>query len=309
VAIIEATGLTKHFGAFVALDGLDLAIDEGEVFGFLGPNGAGKTTTIRLLLGLIRPTAGSARVAGLDPWRDVVATHRLCAYVPGEVGLWPQLTGGETIDLLGRMHGGLDAAHRAVLLDRFDLDPTKKCRSYSKGNRQKVALVAAFAVGAKLLILDEPTSGLDPLMEVAFRETVTEAVAGGATVFLSSHILAEVQQLCARVGILRAGRLVDVSTLDELRRLALVAYDVRYRGAVPAVSGLPGVSQIDDHEPGRIRFSHAGAPAALLACLAAADVVAFEAHEPDLEEIFLRHYRTDDATVAAPGDAQVGAEG
>jgi ABC-2 type transport system ATP-binding protein len=293
---ITTSGLTKRFGAAVALDGLDLVVEEGEVFGFLGPNGAGKTTTIRLLLGALHPTSGTARILGLDPWRDLVAVHRQLGHVPGDVALWPQLTGGEVIDLLGGLHGGLDDTWRSRLVERFELDPTKRCRSYSTGNRQKVALIAALACRPRLLLLDEPTAGLDPLMEVAFRDSVAEAVADGATVLLSSHILSEVQQLCARVAILRQGRLVEVATLDELRRLEVVSYDVRFDGAAPDLDGLRGVADIDRTQPGRVRFTHTGPPGALLARLAAASVTSFEAREPDLEQIFLRHYRAAEDT-------------
>ena len=216
---IEVSGLRKSFGKTVALDGLDLSVAAGEVHGFLGPNGAGKTTTIRVLLGLLRSDGGTVRLLGGDPWRDAVALHRRLAYVPGDVTLWPTLTGGEVIDLLGRLRGGLDAARRDELLTRFDLDPTKKARAYSKGNRQKVALVAALASDAELLILDEPTSGLDPLMEAVFRQCAEEERARGRTMLLSSHILSEVEALCDRVTIIRDGRAVETGTLAGLRHL------------------------------------------------------------------------------------------
>ena len=217
--VIEVSGLRKEFGKTVALDGLDLTVAAGEVHGFLGPNGAGKTTTIRILLGLLRNDGGTARLLGGDPWREAVPLHRRLAYVPGDVTLWPTLTGGEVIDLLGRLRGGLDPGRKKILLDRFDLDPTKKARAYSKGNRQKVALVAALASDADLLILDEPTSGLDPLMEAAFRESAEEERARGRTMLLSSHILSEVEALCDRVTIIRTGRTVETGTLTQLRHL------------------------------------------------------------------------------------------
>ena len=216
---IEISGLVKTFGDFRALDGLDLDVATGEVHGFLGPNGAGKSTTIRVLLGLLRASGGEARLLGGDPWADAVALHRRLAYVPGDVNLWPKLTGGEVIDLLGRLRGGLDPQRRAELLERFELDPTKKGRAYSKGNRQKVALVAALASDAELLVLDEPTSGLDPLKEAVFQACIEETRAAGRTVLLSSHILAEVEALCDRVTIIRAGKTVETGTLSELRHL------------------------------------------------------------------------------------------
>jgi ABC-2 type transport system ATP-binding protein len=259
------------------------------VFGFLGPNGAGKTTTIRLLLGLIRPTSGTARVFGLDPWADTVAVHRRLAYVPGDVALWPQLTGAETLELLGRLHGGFDPAYRDELIERFELDPTKKGRSYSKGNRQKIALVAALMTRAELLVLDEPTSGLDPLKEVTFRECVAEARGRGQTVFLSSHILAEVEALCERVGILRAGRLVDVGVLEDLRHLRTLRVEVAYEGERPDLSGVPGVEDLVE-EDGTVRFHLRGSSDALLKRLGRYDVTSFVSEEPSLEEVFLTYY-------------------
>src|SRR5215208_4155385 len=216
---IEISGLVKAFGDFRALDGLDLDVATGEVHGFLGPNGSGKSTTIRVLLGLLRKSGGEVRLLGGDPWADAVALHRRLAYVPGDVSLWPNLTGGEAIDLLGRLRGGLDTDRRAELLERFDLDPTKKSRTYSKGNRQKVALVAGLASDVELLLLDEPTSGLDPLMEEVFRECIAEERRAGRTVLLSSHFLAEVEALCDRVTIIRAGRTVETGSLTDLRHL------------------------------------------------------------------------------------------
>src|SRR5690349_12148965 len=225
VDAIAVTGLVKTFGDFRALDGLDLTVAAGEVHGFLGPNGAGKSTTIRVLLGLLRADAGSVRLLGGDPWREAVALHRRLAYVPGDVTLWPNLSGGEAIDLLGRLRGGLDEARRADLLERFELDPTKKGRAYSKGNRQKVALVAALASDVELLILDKPTSGLDPLMEEVFRACVADERARGRTVLLSSHILSEVEALCDRVTIIRAGRTVETGTLADLRHLSRITIE------------------------------------------------------------------------------------
>jgi ABC-2 type transport system ATP-binding protein len=289
VPVIATKALTKKYGETLALDGLDMEVVEGEVFGFLGPNGAGKTTTLRLLLGLIHPTSGSARVLGLDPWADAVAVHRRVAYVPGDVALWPQLTGAETLELLGRLHGGYDRAYRDELTERFELDPTKKGRSYSKGNRQKVALVAALMTRAELLVLDEPTSGLDPLMEVTFRACVQEAKQRGQTVLLSSHILAEVEVLCHRVGILRAGRLVDVGPLDDLRHLRTLRVELTYRGTRPDVSGVPGVEDEVDMN-GTLRFRLRGSSDALLKRLASYEIDTFISEEPSLEEVFLTYY-------------------
>ena len=288
--MISTIGLTKRYGDVTALDDVNLAVPAGSVFGLLGPNGAGKTTMIRLLLGLALPTAGTATIAGLDPWRDIVELHRRIAFVPGEAELWPQLTGGEVIDLLGHLHGGLDAGRRADLIERFGLDPSKRCRTYSKGNRQKVLLIAALAQPAELLILDEPTSGLDPLMEVEFRAVIADVAAQGTTLLLSSHILSEVQALCAQVGILRAGRLIEVATLAELRRLDVVEFQIGYSGTAPTFDGLAGVEHVDHSVAGRVHVSYRGDLNALLARLAAVDVVSLDIREPDLEDIFLRFY-------------------
>ncbi|HET7721161.1 MAG TPA: ABC transporter ATP-binding protein, partial [Acidimicrobiales bacterium] len=238
---ISVRGLVKTFGTTRALDGLDLDVATGEVHGFLGPNGSGKSTTIRVLLGLLRADAGEAVVLGHDPWRDAVALHRRLAYVPGEVDLWPNLSGGEIIDLLGRLRGGLDDRRRADLLERFELDPTKKSRTYSKGNRQKVALVAALASNVELYLMDEPTSGLDPLMEAEFQRCVKETAAAGGTVLLSSHILAEVEALCDRVSIIRAGRTVESGTLPELRHLTRTSIVAETARPVDGLAGLAGV--------------------------------------------------------------------
>src|SRR4051812_15527735 len=245
---ISVSGLVKSFGRTRALDGLDLSVRTGEVHGFLGPNGAGKSTTIRILLGLLRADSGAARLLDGDPWHDVAQLHRRLAYVPGDVTLWPSLSGGEVIDLLGRLRGGLDARRRGELLERFDLDPSKKGRTYSKGNRQKVALVAALASDVELLILDEPTSGLDPLMEEVFRQVILEySRQEGRTVLLSSHILAEVEALCDRVTIIRAGRAVETGTLADLRHLTRTAVRAELAGPVDGLAGLPGVHDLHVH--------------------------------------------------------------
>ncbi|MFG2167166.1 ABC transporter ATP-binding protein [Micromonospora chersina] len=285
---IRTDRLSKRYGAVRALEGLDLTVNAGEVFGFLGPNGAGKSTTIRLLLGLARPTAGRAWIFGVDA-RDVAAAHRLLAYVPADVALWPQLTGAELLDLLAATGPGVDTDYRADLVDRFDLDLSRPARAYSTGNRQKVALVAAFATRAPLLVLDEPTSGLDPLMELQFRRAVAEARGNGQAVFLCSHQLAEVEAVCDRVGILRAGRLVDVATVPDLRRLHRSQITAQFTGSAPDLSDVPGIDLLDQAD-GMLRFSLAGPPAAALRALAAADVTALTVREPSLEEIFLDYY-------------------
>jgi ABC-2 type transport system ATP-binding protein len=273
MSAISVSGLVKTFGATRALDGLDLEVAEGEVHGFLGPNGAGKSTTIRVLLGLLRADGGSARLLGGDPWRAATVLHRRLAYVPGDVTLWPNLSGGETIDLLGHLRGGLDEARRAELLERFELDPTKKGGAYSKGNRQKVALVAALASDVELLILDEPTLGLDPLMEAVFRSCVAEERARGRTVLLSSHIVSEVEALCDRVTIIRAGRTVESGSLAELRHLTRITIEAE------TASGERVHEQV---EPDELQ--------AVLERLVRAGVRSLESHPPTLEELFLRHY-------------------
>ncbi|HJW63456.1 MAG TPA: ABC transporter ATP-binding protein, partial [Actinomycetes bacterium] len=273
-----------------ALDGLDLEVTSGEVHGFLGPNGAGKTTTIRVLLGLLRTGAGRATLLGGDPWRDVVTLHRRLAYVPGDVNLWPKLSGGEIIDVFARLRGDIDTARRAELLERFELDPTKKARTYSKGNRQKVALVAGLASSAELLILDEPTSGLDPLMEAVFQECIREVKAQGRTVLLSSHILAEVEALCDRVSIIRAGRTVQSGTLAEMRHLTRTSIDVVTEQAHSGLDRLPGIHglQVDDH---RVRFDvDTDRLDEAMRHLVGLGLHSLTSRPPTLEELFLRHY-------------------
>jgi ABC-2 type transport system ATP-binding protein len=289
-AAIEVSGLVKTFGSTRALDGLDLEVSTGEVHGFLGPNGAGKTTTIRVLLGLLRSDAGRVRLLGGDPWRDAVPLHRRLAYVPGDVSLWPKLSGGEIIDVFARLRGDIDPARRAELLERFELDPTKKARTYSKGNRQKVALVAGLASSAELLILDEPTSGLDPLMEAVFQECIREVKAEGRTVLLSSHILAEVEALCDRVSIIRAGRTVQSGTLDEMRHLTRTSIDVVTERAPDGLERLPAVHglQIDDH---RARFDvDTDRLDETMHHLVGLGIRSLVSRPPTLEELFLRHY-------------------
>jgi ABC-2 type transport system ATP-binding protein len=270
---IAIDGLVKTFGHVRALDELQLEVAEGEVHGFLGPNGAGKSTTIRVLLGLLRADSGRATLLGGDPWGDATALHRRLAYVPGDVTLWPNLSGGEAIDLLGSLRGGLDETRRADLLERFELDPTKKGRAYSKGNRQKVALVAALASDVELLILDEPTSGLDPLMEEVFRSCVADERERGRTVLLSSHILSEVEALCDRVTIIRAGRTVETGTLSELRHLTRITIEA---------DTADGEHVVEQVEPGELQ--------GVLEKLVARGVTSLESRPPTLEELFLRHY-------------------
>jgi ABC-2 type transport system ATP-binding protein len=290
---ISVSGLRKTFGRTVALDGLDLEVATGEVHGFLGPNGAGKSTTIRVLLGLLRADSGEVRLLGGDPWRDAAALHRRLVHVPGDVGLWPNLTGGEVIDLLGRLRGGLDPRRRADLLDRFDLDPTKKSRGYSKGNRQKVALVAALAAPldeVELLLLDEPTSGLDPLMEAEFQACIHEEASAGRTVLLSSHILAEVEALCDRVSIVRAGRVVTHGTLSELRRLTRTTVVAVTREPADGLERVPGVGHVDRSD-GRVAFDVDGDHLdEAMRHLAALGILSLVSHPPTLEELFLRAY-------------------
>ncbi|EWT02769.1 ABC transporter ATP-binding protein [Intrasporangium oryzae NRRL B-24470] len=297
---IEVSDLRKTFGHTVALDGLDLEVSTGEIHGFLGPNGAGKSTTIRILLGLMRSDGGTATLLGGDPWREVETLHRRLAYVPGDVALWPNLTGGEVIDLLGALRGGLDERRRADMLERFDLDPTKKSRSYSKGNRQKVALVAALSSDVELLVLDEPTSGLDPLMEAVFKDAVREFRAAGGTVLLSSHILSEVESVCDRVSIIRAGRNVESGTLAQLRHLSRtkVTALLERAASLPDLAALPGVSDVRS-EDGQVACSvethHLGG---LLEWLGAHGIRNLTSAPPTLEELFMDQYRT--ATPASP---------
>lgn len=288
---IETAGLTKRFGSVLALDRLDLTVTPGETFGFLGPNGAGKSTTIRLLLNLIRPDAGTARVHGI-PVTDVRRAHRHIGYMPGDVALWPQLTGTETLELFANLAGGVDPAYRAELLERLQLDPSRRVGTYSRGTRQKLALVVALMTRADVLLLDEPTAGLDPLMEEVFQALVREAAGRGQTVFLSSHILDEVQDLCDRVAMLRTGRLVEVATLDELRRMGATVVELVVDGPVPALAGVPGVSAVEPMPGvlGGLRVTLDGPPAALLRVLADVQVVRLRTPERSLEEAFLAYY-------------------
>jgi ABC-2 type transport system ATP-binding protein len=288
VPALELDGLTKRFGDAVAVDNLTLNVEPGEIFGFLGPNGAGKSTTIRMLLNLLHADAGSARIMGV-PSTDVAAAHRHLSYVPGDVALWPQLTGRETLELLGNLSGRVDVAFREELVHRLHLDLDKRVRSYSKGNRQKVALVAAFMTRPDLLLLDEPTAGLDPLMEEQFQQLAREAAARGQTVFLSSHLLSEVEDVCSRVAILRRGRLVELAELSTLQSLGSTVLEASFDGPVPNVEGLPGVTRVEQLPDG-LRVHVTGPPGPVLARLSGVGLTRLRSHEPSLEEIFLGYY-------------------
>ncbi|UUW91026.1 ABC transporter ATP-binding protein [Pimelobacter simplex] len=290
MAVIELHDVVKTFGTTHALDHLDLTVEQGEVHGFLGPNGAGKSTTIRVLLGLLRADSGTASMLGGDPWRDAASLHRQLAYVPGDVSLWPNLSGGEVIDVLARMRGGLDETRRREMLDRFDLDPTKKARTYSKGNRQKIALVAALASRADLYLLDEPTSGLDPLMEAEFQKAILELKDEGATILLSSHILAEAEALADRISIIRAGRVVQSGTLAELRHLTRTTVIAETDRPANRLATVPGVHEPELHG-NRVTFDvDSDNLGAAVTALAALGVRSLAAHPPTLEELFLRQY-------------------
>lgn len=290
---IHIQKLTKSFGKTHALRGIDLTVKQGEVHGFIGPNGAGKSTTIRILLGILRKSSGEVSMLGGDPWKDAVALHRRLVYVPGDVTLWPDLSGGEVIDLLGRLHGGIDPARRKDLLERFQLDPTKKSRTYSKGNRQKVALVAAFATDADLLLLDEPTSGLDPLMESVFQECVKDVKKQGKTVLLSSHILAEVEALCDRVSIIRQGEIVESGTLDSLRHLTRTMVTVQTAQSPASLSYLNSIhDMVQDGQKWRFSVDSSDM-GSVMQELSRLGIQFLTAEPPSLEELFMRHYGDD----------------
>jgi len=295
---IKTQGVSKQYGSFVALAPLNLEVMRGEVLGYLGPNGAGKTTTIRAMLGLIKPTAGSVEIFGLDAQKDKVKAHKLLAYIPGEATFWPNLTGAETLHLLGALHGRIDPQYRDELIKRFQFDPAKKVRTYSKGNRQKINIIAAFMTRAELLMMDEPTSGLDPIMEQAFRQSVLEAKANGQTVFLSSHILEEVEALCDRVAILRAGKLVELGTLAEMRHLSALTVEATFLGEPPDVRNIKGVSSV------KVAGHHLvcqvqGPIDGLLKVLAAKHPQVLLSREPSLEELFLSLYGDEEVSKRA----------
>jgi ABC-2 type transport system ATP-binding protein len=298
---LATSGLVKTFGRVRALDHLDLTVEAGEVHGFLGPNGAGKSTTIRVLLGLLRADAGRVQVLGGDPWGDAVALHRRMAYVPGDVELWPNLTGGEAIDLLGRLRGGVDRVRRAELVERFDLDPTKKGRTYSKGNRQKVAIVAALASDAELVLLDEPTSGLDPLMEVVFQDVIRQIKSEGRTVLLSSHILAQVEALADTVSIIRQGAVAQSGTLAEMRHLTRTTIEAQTRLPIVGLEQVRGIHDLRSVE-GRVRFSVDGDHLDdAVRALSQLGIQSLISHPPTLEELMLRHYGNELAGVGNGG--------
>ena len=295
MAVINVDGLRKSYGSVRALEDIHLQVDRGDVVGFLGPNGAGKSTAIRILLGLLRADAGTAVVLGKDPWRDAVSLHRRLAYVPGEVNLWPNLTGGEAIDVLAGLRGPVDQARRAELIEQFELDPSKKCGTYSKGNRQKVALVAAFAAEVELLVLDEPTSGLDPLMEAVFDDCIRQATSRGASVLLSSHLLSQVEKLCDSLTIIRSGRVVEAGTLDELRHLTRthVQATVATRPQLTKdESGIHNLHLVDDQVEFDVETDHLDAA---IASLSVAGIKTLQCQPPSLEDLFLRHYSTAEA--------------
>ncbi|WP_026478630.1 ABC transporter ATP-binding protein [Alkaliphilus transvaalensis] len=291
MSILKTANLTKKFGKFTALDGVNLEVNKGEVFGFIGPNGAGKTTTIRVLLGILKATEGEAKIFGKDAWKEAVEIHKQIAYVPGDVSLWSNLTGGEVIDLFVKLRGTNNKNRREELIERFNLDPSKKCRTYSKGNRQKVALIAAFASDAELYILDEPTSGLDPLMEKVFQECVMEAKMAGKSIFLSSHILSEVEKLCDKVSIIRQGKIIESGTLDELRHLTRTSVLVETKQTIKALSELNGVHdiQIKDHSlTFQVDSEELGN---VIKYISQFEIVKFESAPPTLEDLFMRHYK------------------
>lgn len=290
MSILVVEHLTKKFGSFTALDGVNMQLKEGEVYGFIGPNGAGKSTTIRILLGIIKATSGSAKIFGKDVWKDAVEIHKRVAYVPGDVHLWPNLTGGEVIDILLKMNGKYDKKKRDRFIELFDFDPTKKCRAYSKGNRQKVALIAAFASDADLFIFDEPTTGLDPLMETYFRQSVLEAKQEGKTVLFSSHILSEVEKLCDRVGIIRQGKIIETGSLDELRYITRSNFTVKTRETLSGLDELEGVYHIEEKD-GEYSFQVDSEKIdAVIRHISQFGVVKLESSPPTLEDLFLRHY-------------------
>lgn len=290
MTILETKGLRKTFGTFQALEGVDISVNSGEVYGFIGPNGAGKSTTIRILLGILKATQGEAKIFGLDAWKDAVEIHKRIAYVPGDVTLWPNLTGGEVIDLFMKLRGGTDKGKREELIERFKLDPSKKCRSYSKGNRQKVALVAAFASNADLYILDEPTSGLDPLMELVFQECVLDAKNEGKSVLLSSHILSEVEKLCDRVGIIRQGKIIETGTLQELRHLTRTNLLIETTHPVLDISSLKGVHEVEQRDDALSFQVDAEELAPVMKYVSGFGLKKLESSPPTLEDLFMRHY-------------------
>mgnify|MGYP001331195361 FL=1 len=293
MSILKATNLTKKFGDFKALDGVNIEVNEGEVFGFIGPNGAGKSTTIRILLGMLKATSGEAKIFGKDVWQDAVDIHKRIAYVPGDVNLWPNLTGGEVIDLFVKLRGGNNKNRREELIERFNFDPSKKCRTYSKGNRQKVALIAALASEAEIYIFDEPTSGLDPLMERVFQEYVLEAKQAGSSVLLSSHILSEVEKLCDRVGIIRQGKIIESGSLNDMRHLTRSNMIVQTKKPMDGLAQLSGVHSVEETGDETIFQVDTDAMDSVIEFVSRHGVIKLESAPPTLEDLFMRHYETD----------------
>ncbi|MDD4679896.1 MAG: ABC transporter ATP-binding protein [Clostridia bacterium] len=293
MSILNVSNLTKKFGKFTALDGIDLEVNKGEVYGFIGPNGAGKTTTIRVILGILKATQGKATVFGKDAWKDAVEIHKNLAYVPGEVNLWPNLTGGEVIDLFVKLRGSNNVSRREELIERFDLDPSKKCRTYSKGNRQKVSLIAAFASDADLYLLDEPTSGLDPLMEKVFQEYVMEAKEQGKSILLSSHILSEVEKLCDKVSIIRQGKIIESGSLEELRHLTRTRIELETKDSVDSLNKVKGVHDLEKNDKTIYFQVDTEELANVMRHVSQFDIVKLESAPPTLENLFMRHYKGD----------------
>lgn len=297
MSMLRTVNLTKKFGSFTALDGVNMEVYEGEVYGFIGPNGAGKSTTIRILLGILKATKGKAEIFGKDAWKDAVEIHRRIAYVPGDVNLWPNLTGGEVIDLFMKMNGSTNREKRNKYIEMFDFDPTKKCRTYSKGNRQKVALIAAFASDAELFIFDEPTSGLDPLMENIFQQCVLEEKNEGKSILLSSHILSEVEKLCDRVGIIRQGKIIETGTLDELRHLTRTNLTIQTKEKITSLKTLKGVHNVEEKD-GTLTFQvDTEEMDAVIRYISQFGVIKLESAPPTLEDLFLRHYERTEESV------------
>ena len=299
MTVLKTSNLTKRFGKFKALDGVNIEVEKGEVFGFIGPNGAGKSTTIRVLLGILKATDGEVEIFGMDAWKDAVEIHKRIAYVPGDVNLWPNLTGGEVIDLFVKLRGGNNAGRREELIKKFDLDPSKKCRTYSKGNRQKVALVAAFSSDADLYILDEPTSGLDPLMEMVFQECVMDAKKEGKSVILSSHILSEVEKLCDKVGIIRQGKIIETGTLNELRHLTRTRLVVETKQPIPSLSELEGVHEIEMKNQAYTFQVDTEKMDTVMKYISQFGVTRLESTPLTLEDLFMRHYGGEGQTSSA----------
>lgn len=303
MTLLQAKNVSKQFGDFTALDNINIEVKKGEVYGFIGPNGAGKSTTIRILLGILQATSGEAKLFGMDAWSEAVAIHKRIAYVPGDVNLWPNLTGGEVIDLFTKLQGSPNEKRKAELMDVFDLDPTKKCRTYSKGNRQKVALVAAFASDAELFILDEPTSGLDPLMERKFQEQVLQLKKEGKSVLLSSHILSEVEKLCDRVGIIREGKIIETGTLAELRHLTRMHISVETKKAIPELTEMSGIHDLvlDEHKASFQVDSEALDE--VMSYVSQSGIVQIESAPTTLEDLFMRHYESDESSQEVRGES------